>query len=54
MTFSEGDWHVWKAKIMGVFYELGQNINKIEGRTSILIRILHGPSQRNEEILMRI
>jgi hypothetical protein len=26
---SEGDWHVWRAKIMGIFYEISQNNERI-------------------------
>jgi hypothetical protein len=26
---SEGDWYVWRAKIMGIFYEISQNNERI-------------------------
>ena len=49
---SEGDWYVWRAKIMGVFYEISQNNERIRDVISNLSRRDGDPSLLNEGKLM--
>ena len=50
---SEGDWYVWKAKIMGIFYEISKNNERIRDVISNLAWRNGDPSLQIGDKLMK-